>query len=65
MMSKFDTARREAMKALEGFNTGLVSEALTALPRLDAALFGEAWDERLAAAVGRLDRAEDIYHRRA
>ena len=66
----------EVLKALEGFNTGLaseatgsrwrgstracVSEALKALPRLDAALFGEAWDERLAAAVGRLDRAEDI-----
>ena len=50
----------EALKALPRLDTGLVSEALKALPRLDPALFGEAWDERLAAAVGRLDRAEDI-----
>ena len=27
MMSEFDTAHRELMKALEGFNTGLASEA--------------------------------------
>ena len=27
MMSEFDTAHRKVMKALEGFNTGLVSEA--------------------------------------
>ena len=51
---------REAMKASFGANTPSLHEALKARPRLDPALFGEAWDERLAAAVGRLDRAEDI-----
>ena len=50
----------EAMKASFEANTPSLHEALKALPRLDPALFGEAWDERLAAAVGRLDRAEDI-----
>ena len=50
----------EAMKAHWMVDTPSLHEALKALPRLDPALFGEAWDERLAAAVGRLDRAEDI-----
>ena len=30
-------------------------------PATQAALFGAAWDERLEAAVGRLERAEDIF----
>ena len=36
MMSEFDTAHREVMKALEGFNTGLASEAMKPLAGLDA-----------------------------
>ena len=36
------------------------SRLLTEMPRLTPELFGGAWDERLAAAVGRLERAEDI-----
>ena len=51
---------REAMKAHWTVDPPSLHEALKALPRLDPALFGEAWDERLAAAVWRLDRAEDI-----
>ena len=50
----------KAMKAHWTVDQPSLHEALKALPRLDPALFGEAWDERLAAAVGRLDRAEDI-----
>ena len=51
---------REAMKAVAGIDTLATREAMKGLPRLDQGLFGEAWDARLAAAVGRLDRAEDI-----
>ena len=35
-------------------------QAADGKPRLTPELFGGAWDERLAAAVGRLERAEDI-----
>ena len=51
---------REAMKTVAGIDTLATREAMKGLPRLDQGLFGEAWDARLAAAVGRLDRAEDI-----
>ena len=37
MMSEFDTAHRKVMKALEGFNTGLASEAMKPLAGLDTA----------------------------
>ena len=36
------------------------SRLLAEMPRLTPELFGGAWDERLAAAIGRLERAEDI-----
>ena len=51
------TALREAM---QGLDSTALREAMQGLPRLDQGLFGEAWDERLAAAVRRLERAEDI-----
>ena len=38
----------------------MASKLLADMPRLTPELFGEAWDERLAAAVGRLDNLEDI-----
>ncbi len=36
------------------------SRLLAEMPRLTPELFGGAWDERLGAALGRLERAEDI-----
>ena len=53
-------ATREALKAVSGFDTVATREALKGLRRLNEGLFGEAWDERLAAVVERLERAEDI-----
>ena len=57
------TAFREAMQGLDSpalreAMQGLDSTALR--EAIDQGLFGEAWDERLAAAVRRLERAEDI-----
>ena len=40
MMSEFDTAHREVMKALEGFNTGLASEATKPRPFLSRSVAG-------------------------
>jgi hypothetical protein len=48
----------EAAKALP--EIGVFSAAVKVLPRLDPGLFGEAWDERVAAAVRRLERAEEL-----
>ena len=48
-------------EALKGIDTPSLHEALKASLGVDHSLFGEAWDERLAAAVGRLEtRAEGI-----
>ena len=48
-------------EAMKGIDTPSLHEALKASLRVDHSLFGEAWDERLAAAVGRLEtRAEGI-----
>ena len=47
--------------ALKGLDVPSLSTALKASWKVDHSLFGEAWDERLAAAVGRLEtRAEGI-----
>ena len=54
-------AAREAIKATWTVDTQPLHDALKARWRVDHRLFGEAWDERLAAAVGRLEtRAEGI-----
>ena len=54
-------AAREAIKATWTVDTQPLLDALKARWRVDHRLFGEAWDERLAAAVGRLEaRAEGI-----
>ena len=55
--ARFDPARLAAQ--VEQAHKA-ASRLLTEMPRLTPELFGGAWDERLAAAVGRLERAEDI-----
>ena len=71
-LAGLDTAHREVMKALEGFNTGLaseatkplegfntglVSDALKALPRFDTGLVSEA-----LKALPRLSQSEPLRH---
>ena len=53
-------AAREAIQAHYTVDTQALHNALKAHWTVDHRLFGAAWDERLAAAVGRLKRAEDI-----
>ena len=60
-MAAIDTSQLDAVRAAVGaIDTSQLSAAMKAMPRLDPGLFGEAWNERLAEAVGRLKRAEDI-----
>ena len=49
---------RQASPALTAASRAVAE--LQQSPALKAALFGAAWDERLEAAVGRLERVEDI-----
>ena len=49
---------RQASPALKA--AARAAEELQQSPALKAALFGAAWDERLEAAVGRLERVADI-----
>ena len=61
MVGALDTSQfAVARAAVAAIDTGQLSAAIKAMPRLDPGLFGEAWNERLAEAVGRLERAEDI-----
>ena len=54
-------ALHDVLKAHWMVDTQAAREAIKALWTVDHSLFGEAWDERLAAAVGRLEtRAEGI-----
>ena len=48
-------AAREVIKATWTVDTQPLHDALKARWRGDHSLFGEAWDERLAVAVGRLE----------
>ena len=60
-VATIDTSALNAVRAaVATIDTSALNAAMKAMPRLDPGLFGEAWNERLAAAVGRLERAEDI-----
>ena len=60
-LAKIDTSALNAVRAaVAKIDTSALNAAMKAMPRLDPGLFGEAWNEHLAAAVGRLERAEDI-----
>ena len=56
-----DTTRIDAAMAVAAkIDTARIDVAMAMIPQLAQDLFGDAWNERLAAAVGRLGHAEDI-----